>query len=179
MTSVEGAVGDEGAARLVYREDDDNYKRRLNSAIQMSWVFNTVVTILVCVGLFYALDYNLVIGIILGILLAMISNLHLTMSRVTRASRWEIYKTRFLMPKGFRGGQRSISFDEIESIHRSKGMTGETVIIKLRTGESISFDVEEQRKPLEALELAFRQFGQYRSEQPDKITIPISGGTRG
>ena len=179
VTSVEGAAGGEGAARLVYREDDDNYKRRLNSAIQMSWVFNTAVTILVCAGLFYALDYNLIMGIILGILLAMISNLHLTLSRVTRASRWEIYKNRFIMPKGFRGGQRTISFDDIESIQRTKGMAGETITIKLRSGESISLDVEEQRKPLEALDLAFRQYGRYRSERPDKITIPISGITKG
>jgi hypothetical protein len=179
VTSVVDAAGDEGAARLVYREDDENYKRRLNSAIQMSWVFNTAVTILVCAGLFYALEYNLAMGIILGILLAMISNLHLTMSRVTRASRWEIYKSRFLMPKGFRGGQRSISFDDIESIERSKGMAGEIVTVKLHSGESIPFDIEEQRKPLEALELAFRQYGQYRSKQPDKITIPISGSMIG
>jgi hypothetical protein len=177
--SIEGASMEDGAARLVYREDDDNYKRRLNTAIQMSWVFNTAVTILVCAGLFYALDYNLIMGIILGILIAMISNLHLTLSRVTRASRWEIYKNRFVMPKGFSGGQRTISFDDIESIQRSKGMTGETIIIKLRSGESISLDVEEQRKPLEALELAFRQYDRHHSEHPDKITIPISGSTNG
>jgi len=177
--SVEGAALEDGAARLVYREDDDNYKRRLNTAIQMSWVFNTAVTILVCAGLFYALDYNLIMGVILGILIAMISNLHLTLSRVTKASRWEIYKNRFVMPKGFSGGQRTISFDDIESIQRSKGMTGETIIIKLRSGESISLDVEEQRKPLEALELAFRQYDRHHSEQPDKITIPISGSTNG
>lgn len=177
--SVEETAGEDGAARLVYREDDDNFKRRLNTAIQMSWVFNTAVTILVCAGLFYALDYNLIMGIILGILLAMISNLHLTLSRVTRASRWEIYKNRFVMPKGFSGVQRTISFDDIESIHRTKGMTGETITVKLRSGESLSLDVEEQRKPLEALELAFRQYGRYRSEQSEMITIPISGSTKG
>jgi hypothetical protein len=31
----------------------------------MSWVFNTAVTILVCAGLFYALEYNLAMGILL------------------------------------------------------------------------------------------------------------------
>ena len=36
--------------RLLYREDDVNFKRRLNTAIQMSWVFNTALTIIVCAG---------------------------------------------------------------------------------------------------------------------------------
>ncbi len=165
---------DVGSARLLYREDDDNFKRRLNSVIQMSWVFNTAVTILVCAGLFYALDYNLVMGIILGVLIAMISNLHLTLSRVTRASRWEIYKNRVVMPKGFRGGNLTIHFDDIESIQRQKGVAGDTMNIKLRNGETLTLDVREQRKPLEALDLAYRQYGKGPAAQQGKITIPIA-----
>jgi len=160
--------------RLLYREDDTNFKRRLNTAIQMSWVFNTAITIIVCTSIFYLLDFNLIMGIILGILLALMSNLHLTLSRVTSASRWEVYKNRVVMPRGMRGGHRSLSFEDIDRIERHKGLTGETVMLKLRNGETISLDVDEQRKPLEALDLAFRQFDRSRRGPISGITIPIS-----
>lgn len=160
--------------RLLYREDDDNFKRRLNTAIQMSWVFNTALTIIVCALIFYFLDFNLVMGIILGILLALMSNLHLTLSRVTRASRWEIYKNRVVMPLGMRGGHRTIPFDDIKALERQKGITGETVSVKLANGEVITLDVDEQRKPLEALDLAFRQYDRSRQGPVSGITIPIS-----
>jgi hypothetical protein len=161
-------------ARLLYREDDANFKRRLNTAIQMSWVFNTALTIIVCTSIFYLLDINLVMGIILGILLALMSNLHLTLSRVTRASRWEVYKNRVVMPLGMRGGHRMVTFDDIVAIERQKGLTGETVSVNLRSGEVIKLDVEEQRKPLEALDLAFRQYDRSRKGPVSGITIPIS-----
>lgn len=169
----EGPPEDAVASRLVYREDDDNFKRRLNSAIQMSWVFNTAITILVISTIFYALDYNMVMGIMLGVLLAMMSNLHLTLSRVTRASRWEVYKNRTVMPQGFRGGNRSIPYTDIDSLSRRTGLSGETLTIRLRSGESITLDVEEQRKPLEALDLAFRRFDRSRPGPTRDITIPI------
>jgi len=159
--------------RLLYREDDTNFKRRLNTAIQMSWVFNTAITIIVCTSIFYLLDFNLIMGIILGVLLALMSNLHLTLSRVTAASRWEVYKNRVVMPLGMRGGHRTIAFEDIDKIERQRGLTGETVNIKLRSGETITLDVEEQRKPLEALDLAFRQFDRSRRGPVSGITIPI------
>jgi hypothetical protein len=163
------------ASRLLYREDDDNFKRRLNTAIQMSWVYTTAVSILVCVLIFYYLEYNLVMGIILGILLALMSNFHLTLSRVTSASRWEIYKNRVVMPKGFRGGHRTISFDDIEAIERKRGLAGEVMEIRLVGGESFQLDVEEQQKPVAALELAFRQYGRRREGSLPTITIPVAG----
>ncbi len=166
----------ESSGRLLYREDDANFKRRLNTAIQMSWVFNTALTILVCASIFYLLDFNLVMGIILGILLALMSNLHLTLSRVSSAYRWEVYKNRVVMPLGMRGGHRTIPFENIEAIERQRTLTGETVVIKLRKGEDISLDVEEQRKPLEALDLAYRQYDRSRKGPVSGITIPISEG---
>jgi hypothetical protein len=161
--------------RLLYREDDTNFKRRLNTAIQMSWVFNTAITIIVCASIFYLLDFNLVMGIILGILLALMSNLHLTLSRVTSASRWEVYKNRVVMPMGMRGGHRTLPFDDIDTIERQKGLTGETVIVTLRSGEAINLDVEEQRRPLEALDLAYRQHQRSRRAPAREIKIPVSG----
>ncbi len=165
---------DISGGRLLYREDDDNFKRRLNTAIQMSWVFNTAITILVCAVIFYLLDINLVMGIILGILLALMSNLHLTLSRVTRASRWEVYKDRVVMPLGMRGGHRKIPFADIEAIERQRSaISGEVVVIRLKSGELINLDVEEQRKPLEALDLAFRQYDRTRGGIVSGITIPV------
>lgn len=165
---------EEASARLLYREDDANFKRRLNSAIQMSWVFNTAATIIICSLIFYAMDLNLVMGIIAGVLLAMVSNLHLTLSRVTRASRWEVYKNRVVMPLGLRGGERTIEFEDIEVIERQSGMAGETVVIHLSSGESITLDVEEQRRPLEALGLAYRQYDRSREVPRTDIRIPVS-----
>lgn len=163
------------SGRLLYREDDANFKRRLNTAIQMSWVFNTAITILVTSAIFYLLDINLVMGIILGILLALMSNLHLTLSRVTRASRWEVYKNRVVLPLGMRGGHRTLPFEEIEAIERQRAtISGETVVIKLRSGEQITLDVEEQRRPLEALDLAFRQYDRSRRGSVPRISIPVS-----
>ena len=177
MGQLEGGIlfpEEEAAARLLYREDDANFKRRLNSAIQMSWVFNTATTIIICSVIFYALDLNLVMGIITGVLLAMVSNLHLTLSRVTRASRWEVYKNRVVMPLGLRGGHRTIEFSNIESIERQGGMAGETVVIHTTSGESIALDVEEQRRPLEALGLAYRQYDRSREVPRTEIRIPVS-----
>jgi hypothetical protein len=162
------------SGRLLYREDDVNFKRRLNTAIQMTWVFNTAITIIVAVIIFYILDINLVMGIILGILLALLSNLHLTLSRVTQASRWEVYKNRAVVPMGLRGGHRTIQFEDIDSIDRQKNMGADTMIVTLRSKETINLDVEEQRKPLEALELAFRQFDRSRRGPVSGITIPVS-----
>ncbi|UCC92349.1 MAG: hypothetical protein JSW25_06655 [Thermoplasmata archaeon] len=176
---VEGTTAgifDEEASegRLLYREDDANFKRRLNTAIQMSWVFNTAITIIVCASIFYILDITLVMGVILGILLALMSNLHLTLSRVTKASRWEVYKNRVVMPLGMRGGHRTIPFDDIDTIDRQKGLTGETVVVTLKSGEAITLAVEEQRRPLEALDLAYRQYERSRREPTREIKIPIS-----
>jgi hypothetical protein len=166
---------DSSEGRLLYREDDRNFKRRLNSAIQISWVFNTAITIIVCASIFYFLDINLVMGIILGILLALMSNLHLTLSRVTKASRWEVYKNRVVMPLGMRGGHRTVAFDDIDVIERHKGLTGEVVVVTLTRDETITLDVEEQRKPLEALDLAYRQYERSHREPAREIKIPVIG----
>lgn len=159
--------------RLLYREDDTNFKRRLNTAIQMSWVFNTAITIIVCSSIFYILDFNLVMGIILGILLAFMSNLHLTLSRVTRATRWEVYKNRVVMPLGMGGAHRTVAFQDIQAIEREKGLGGETVRLRLSGGEEIALSVEDQRRPLEALDLAFRQYDRSRRGPSSGITIPV------
>jgi hypothetical protein len=157
----------------MYREDDDNFKRRLNTAIQMSWVYNTALTILALAIIFYILDLNMVMGIILGVLGAMLSNLHLTLSRVTRASRWEIYKNRVVMPQGFRGGDRTIHFKDIDTIERERKLTGELVMITLKSDELLTFDAEEQEKPLAALELVFRQYGRSHVGPMREIRLPI------
>ena len=144
----------------------------------MSWVFNTAVTIIVCSVIFYALDLNLVMGVIIGVLLAMVSNLHLTLSRVTRASRWEVYKNRVVVPMGFRGGERTIEYSDIARMERHRGMAGESVVLHMTSDESITFDLEEQRRPIEALELAFRQYDRSRSGgRGADIQIPISRAT--
>jgi hypothetical protein len=171
----DGGLLDEAPSggRLLYREDDANFKLRLNSAIQMSWVFNTAITVLVCTSIFYLLGINLVMGVILGILLALMSNLQLTLSRVTRATRWEVYKDRVVIPMGMRGGHRTLPFDDIDTIERHRGLTGETVVIKLSDGQEVSLDVEEQRKPLEALQLAFRRYDRSRVGPEPGIRIPV------
>lgn len=160
-------------ARLLYREDDGNFKRRINTAIQMTVVFNTAITIILVLLFFLALDMDLLMGLLMGILLAFISNFHLTLSRVTVATRWEVYKNRVVMPIGLRGRQRTIDFEDIEVIEREVGITGETVNVRLRSGEAITLDVGEQRKPLEALDLAFRQFDRSRRGPASGITIPV------
>lgn len=160
-------------ARLLYREDDGNFKRRINTAIQMTVVFNTSITIILVLLFFILLDVDLLMGLLTGILLAFISNFHLTLSRVTVATRWEVYKNRVVMPVGLRGRQRTIAFEDIEVIERERGITGETVTVRLRSGEAIPLDVEEQRKPLEALDLAFRQFDRSRRGPVSGITIPV------
>lgn len=160
-------------ARLLYREDDGNFKRRINTAIQMTVVFNTAITIIVVLLFFLLLDLDLLTGLLMGILLAFISNFHLTLSRVTVATRWEVFKNRVVMPIGLRGRQRTIAFEEIDVIERQMSITGETVTVRLRSGEAITLDVEEQRKPLEALDLAFRQFDRSRRGPVSGITIPV------
>ena len=68
----------------------------------------------------------------MGILVAMISNLQLTLSRISQAARWEVYKNRVAMPSGFRGGERTIQFTDVQSLEREKGVTGEKVVVTLR-----------------------------------------------
>ena len=96
-----------GADRLVFREDDDSFKRRLNSAIQFGWVTNTAIAIIVCITILYLLDVNGIYSILLGVLLALLANLYFTLTQVTKASRWEVYRNRVIMPKGTRISMRS------------------------------------------------------------------------
>ena len=75
------------------------------------WVYNTVLVILVCLGITFIIGYNLAYGLVLGILLAILSNFHITLNQVTHASGWEVYKNRFIMPWGIRGQERTVMFE--------------------------------------------------------------------
>jgi hypothetical protein len=160
---------------LTFREDDASFKRRLNTTIQISWVYNTVLVVLVCLGIFFIIDYSLAYGLVLGILLAMISNIHITLNQVTHASRWEIYKNRFIMPWGIRGHERLLMFEDIKTIERQRGMVTDRIIVQLVSGEVLRIDASGLQKPTEALEMAFRRFVRVRSERLGKISIPVAG----
>jgi hypothetical protein len=159
----------------MFREDDDSFKRRLFNVIQMSWVFNTATTLVVFAVLFYLLKFNLVMGLLLGVLLAMLANLHLIMSAVTAAGRWEVYINRVVIPRGIRGTEWTIHYGDIESIRNRPSIAGGSIEITLVTGKKLRIDLKDQEKPLLALELAFREYQRTKADNGErgKIQIPI------
>ena len=159
-------------ARLTYREDDTSFKKRLNTMIQIAWVYNTAVTIIIVAVLFYLLGFNMVLGILMGVLLSFFTSFPLTMFQVTNAKRWEIYRNRFVMPKGLGGDERVVMFNDIESIELRKDLTGEKVVIHLRTGQTIIIDVKGQKEPLSILMMTFDEYDKAHSKRV--IEIPIS-----
>ena len=163
----------DGSDRLVYREADDAFKSRLNTAIQIGWAYNTSLTILVVMAIFYFLDLSLVLGLILGILLAFLANFHFLMIQVSQSSRWEIYRNRVKIPRGFRRGQRVIFFRDIETIEPQSNLINERVIIHMKDGTHIHLDVGGQEVPLHNLMLVFDKYSKMRSRKSLEITIPL------
>ncbi len=174
MTGERTHDGD--APRLMYREDDVHFKRRMNSAIQLYWIYNSAVTILVCVLIFYLLDISLFIGIVMGLLILMLSNILQTLYRVTKTQRWEVYKDRAVMPKSLSGGAFTVHFSDIEAMERRGGISGERLVITLRGGRRLSFDLSGQERPLTSLEWAYNEYGKQKDRPPVKIVIPIAKG---
>jgi hypothetical protein len=167
---------DETAPRLMYREDDAHFKRRLNSAIQLYWIYNSAVTILVCAMIFYLLDISLFIGIVVGLLILMYSNILQTLYRVTKTQRWEVYKDHAVMPRALSGGAHTVNFSEIEAMERRGGISGERMVIILKTGTRLSFDLSGQERPLASLEWAYNEYGKQKDRPQVKIVIPIAKG---
>lgn len=158
--------------RLIYREADDAFKSRLNTAIQIGWVYNTSLTIIAILGIFYLLDLPLVMGLILGILLALITNFQFLIIHVNQSHRWEIYRNRVVIPIGFRGGQRVIFFREIEEIERRKGIVNDRVIIHMRDDAPIKIDLGGQEEPLHNLMMVYSKYSKVQSRRSGEITIP-------
>lgn len=161
-----------GSDRLLYREADDAFKSRLNTAIQIGWVYNTALTIIVIMGIFYLLGLQMILGLILGILLALFANFRFLIIQVSKSSRWEIYRNRVAIPRGFQGGQRVILFKDIEEIERRNGTLNDKVVIKMADGSRINIDVGGQEGPLNNLILVYDKYSKVRSRQGTEITIP-------
>jgi hypothetical protein len=162
------------ADRLVFREDDESFKRRLNSAIQLGWVTNTAIAIIVCITILYLLDVSGIYSILLGVLLALLANFYYTLSQVTKASRWEVYRNRVVMPKGMSSGHLVIWYEDIEVIARKDGHLFDLVVIKLHSGERIRVEVKGQESALQTLFMAYRQYSDSIERSQSKISIPIS-----
>jgi succinate-acetate transporter protein len=177
--SMVGNLGDEDeqttmpSLKLLYREDDANFKKRMNTAIQLSWIYNNVLTILVTIGIFYILDLDLVLGIVMGVLIAFFSSFHVTLGQVTQACHWEVYKNRVVMPAGMMKVERTIYFREIEGLERTKSMVREILIIRLKTGEAMKIDVGGQEGPVEAFERAYTQFARVQSRRMGTYSLPV------
>jgi len=144
--------------RLLYREDDAHFKQRLVTTIQMYWVLNSALTIIICAAIVYLLDLPLLIGIILGLLILLVSNIQQTMWRMGRATRWEVFRNMVVIPSRTVSGRREIRFEDIESVQRHKSLVEEQLVLKMRDGSTLTFTVEEQERPLSALETAFRNY---------------------
>ena len=173
-----GKILDEPASRLMYREDDAQFKRRLNSAIQLYWIYNTAMTILICLILSYLFKFSLLIAIIVAILFLLISNIQQTLLRVTKAHRWEIYKNHAIIPNA-RQGAYTLNFKEIATIERTKSLTGEKLIIKLKDGRRLGYDFGDHERPLSALETAIHHFLRLKTETKPTVVIPITPKYKG
>ncbi len=144
--------------RLLYREDDAHFKQRLLTTIQLYWVYNSAVTIIICAVVVYLLDLPLFLGIVLGLLILLVSNVQQTMWRMGRATRWEVFRNMVVIPSRTHSGRREIMFEDIASVDRHRTMVGEQVVLRLMDGSTLTFAVEEQERPLSALETAFRGY---------------------
>jgi hypothetical protein len=157
------------SARMIYREDDAHFKQRLDFSIQMSWVYNSVTTVLVFVVIFYLFNQPIYIAIIMGLLVLLVSNLSLTLSNVSRTHRWEVYTNRVVIPSGRGDSSTTLDFHDIEEISRTRGVTGERVVIRLGGNTKMSFPVEGQEKSLTALETAFSQYRTVRGPRTSQV----------
>jgi len=144
--------------RLVYREDDAHFKRRLDSTIQFYWVLTYAVTIIACVAVFYALDLPLFAAIIAALLLLMVLTLQQTMSRIGRTGRWEVYGDHAMLPVDRRGGVVRLTYADIEEVRRVGGIGGERIDVVLRRGATLKYDAASQERALAALESAHKQW---------------------
>ncbi len=152
--------------RLLYREDDAHFKQRLVTTIQLYWVYNSALTIIICAVVVYLLHLPLLIGIVLGLLILLVSNIQQTMWRMGRATRWEVFRNMVVIPSRTSSGRREIHFEDIASVQRHKSLVEERVVLKLRDGSNLTFAVEEQERPLSALETAFRNYTLSRASPP-------------
>jgi len=161
---------DASPSRLTYREDDAHFKRRLDSAVQSYWVYNSAATILVCVAIFYLLKQPLYIGIITGLLILLVSNLYQTMNRISQTHRWEIYTGSVVVPASGLGKKQKLEFSGIESMAKEGGLLGERLVIVLRDGKRMNFYLQGQERTLATLEKAYAQYMVVKkaSEAPPK-----------
>lgn len=162
------------ADRLLYREDEGNFKKRLNSAVQIGWFANTILTVIVSVAILWLLGFPIAYGILLGILIALLTNFHYTLIQVTKANRWEVYRNRIVMPKGLNDGKSEVLFEDIDDIVRQRKFLNDLVIIKLRNGRRIRIQAKGQEDALRTLFLAFKHYSNAKSRpRQDEVTIPV------
>ncbi len=174
-----GASGGGTAARpsrLTYREDDSHFKRRLDSAVQSYWVYNSAATILVCVVVFYVLRQPIYIGIITGLLILLVSNLYQTMNRISQTNRWEIYTDHVVIPASGMGKTVSLPYSDVESMERVRGPLGGRLSIRRTDGRRIELPAEGQERTLATLE---RTYAQYASGRRDGPAPPPEGSGGG
>jgi hypothetical protein len=158
--------------RLIYREDEGHFKRRLDSSIQFYWVYNSAMTILVCVLIFYFLKVSIFISIVVALLILLVSNIQLTLSRVGQAARWRVSTNSVVIPSRRRGWPTSIQFSDISSIERRRGPLGESVVLHMEDGRRISFSRAGQEKPISALMEAFSRYKAVRGRRAEGVAHP-------
>jgi hypothetical protein len=167
---------DASPSRLTYREDDAHFKRRLDSAVQSYWVYNSAATILVCVAIFYVLGQPIYIGIITGLLILLVSNLYQTMNRINQTHRWEIYTDRVVIPASGFGKKRTLAFSTIESMTRERGFLGGRLVVVLKGGKHVGFYLQGQERIMQTLEKTYSQYSAARSADvvpPEDARAPV------
>ena len=167
-----GGGGTAAPHKLVYREDDAHFKRRLDTTIQFYWVLTYAVTIIACVAVFYALGLPLYAAIIAAMLLLLVLTLQQTMSRIGRTGRWEVYGDHAMLPVDRRGGVMRLAYGDIEDVRRAGGIGGERLDIALKRGVTLKYDVTSQERALAALEAAYRQW-RARHSPVATVSIPV------
>lgn len=163
---------DASPSRLTYREDDSHFKRRLDSAVQSYWVYNSAATILVCVAIFYILGQPIYIGIITGLLILLVSNLYQTMNRISQTHRWEIYTDRVVIPASGFGKKRTLAFSAVQSMAVRRGFLGGRLLVVLRDGKHMSFYLQGQERIMQTLE---RTYSHYSAVKSTEVAHPEDG----
>ena len=158
--------------KLVYREDDAHFKRRLDTTIQFYWVLTYAVTIIACVAVFYVLGLPIYAAIIAAMLLLLVLTLQQTMARIGRTGRWEVYGDHAMLPVDRRGGVMRLAYTDIEDVGRAGGIGGERLDVVLNGGRTLRYDIASQERALAAFEAAYRQW-RARHSPVAAVSIPV------
>ncbi len=175
MTEPGGGEADPGGGspRLLYREDDANFKRRLDAAIQFYWVWTYAITIIAAAAVAYFLGLPLYAAIIAALLLLLVISLQQTMLRIGRSGRWEVYGDRAKVPVDRKGGSLTVHYGDVDRLDRADGLGGTRLELVLSTGRRLRFESAGQEKALVALESAYKQWGSRRMANPAPLSIPV------